>query len=66
MELGDWTATREAVQKITPIHLLVNNAGTFVLESFLDAAPEHFDHMFNVNVNNERVPGCGGRSGSGN
>lgn len=50
VDLSDWTATREAVQKITPIHLLVNNAAAVVLEPFLEVAPETFDHLFNVNV----------------
>lgn len=50
VDLTNWAETREAVKKITPIHLLVNNAGTNLLIPFLEATPESFDLMFNVNV----------------
>ncbi|KAK3881068.1 hypothetical protein Pcinc_014465 [Petrolisthes cinctipes] len=50
IDMTNWEATREAVKKITPIHMLVNNAGTNILLPFLDATPESFDLMFNLNV----------------
>ncbi|XP_071547374.1 L-xylulose reductase-like [Panulirus ornatus] len=50
VDLGDWTASREAVKKLTPIHLLVNNAACSALAPFLTASPESFDLLFNVNV----------------
>ncbi|KAK4320954.1 hypothetical protein Pmani_008209 [Petrolisthes manimaculis] len=50
IDLTNWEATREAVKKITPIHMLVNNAGINIILPFLDATPESFDLMFNLNV----------------
>ncbi|KAK3872426.1 hypothetical protein Pcinc_022500 [Petrolisthes cinctipes] len=50
IDVTNWDATREAVKKITPIHMLVNNAGTGILLPFLDSTPESFDLMFNLNV----------------
>lgn len=50
VDLSDWTATREAVEKITPIDLLVNNAAYATLAPFLTTSPESFDKVFNVNV----------------
>lgn len=50
VDLGNWSEAREAVKKITPIHLLVNNAAYASLAPFLEATPESFDKMFNVNV----------------
>lgn len=50
VDLSDWTSTREAIQKIVPIHLLVNNAAAAALEPFLTTSPETFDRLMNVNV----------------
>ncbi|KAK4295506.1 hypothetical protein Pmani_031944 [Petrolisthes manimaculis] len=50
IDLTNWEATREAVKKITPIHMLVNSAGINIILPFLDATPESFDLMFNLNV----------------
>ncbi|KAK7072015.1 hypothetical protein SK128_018939 [Halocaridina rubra] len=50
VDLSDWTAAREAVKKLTPIHLLVNNAAAVILQPFLTATPESFDVQFNINV----------------
>ncbi|XP_064109209.1 D-erythrulose reductase-like [Macrobrachium nipponense] len=50
VDLSDWTATRETVKKLTPIHLLINNAAAAVLDPFLTATPESFDKLFNINV----------------
>ena len=43
VDLADWTATRQAVEALPPIDLLVNNAGIFIRDAFLDAKPEDFD-----------------------
>ncbi|KAK2584771.1 hypothetical protein KPH14_007095 [Odynerus spinipes] len=50
VDLRDWEATKRAVQNVLPIDLLVNNAGVARLSPFLDATPEEFDLVFNVNV----------------
>ena len=50
MDLSNWQATREAVQKITPIHLLVNNAGIIIRVPALEAKEEDFDLLYNTNL----------------
>lgn len=50
VDLENWNDAREAVKKITPIHLLVNNAAYCTLTHFLEATPESFDKMFDINV----------------
>ena len=50
VDLSDWDATRKAVQEVTPIQLLVNNAGSFSLGFFQDTTPETIDSMMNINV----------------
>ena len=50
VDLSDWTATREAVSKVTPIQLLVNNAAVVEAMSMLESTPEAFDTLFNINV----------------
>jgi len=37
------------VQPHLPVHMLVNNAGTGIIESFVDVTPESFDKVFNTN-----------------
>ncbi|KAF2357389.1 Short-chain dehydrogenase/reductase SDR, partial [Trinorchestia longiramus] len=49
-DVSNWDATRKAVAEITPIHLLVNNAGSFGMSNFQSVTPEFMDEMFNVNV----------------
>ncbi|KAF2360998.1 NAD(P)-binding domain, partial [Trinorchestia longiramus] len=49
VDLADWASTREAVKKVTPIHLLVNNAAAFRFASILEAVPEDIDISFDVN-----------------
>jgi len=49
-DLEDAAATRAAAIKAQPIDLLVNNAGTTDLESFLDTKVETFDRIMNVNA----------------
>ena len=43
VDLADWDATRKAVEDIGVIDLLVNNAGTGIPSTFLDAKPEDID-----------------------
>uniref|UniRef100_A0A2P2HYK2 L-xylulose reductase-like n=1 Tax=Hirondellea gigas TaxID=1518452 RepID=A0A2P2HYK2_9CRUS len=50
VDLVEWSTTREAIKKVTPIHLLVNNAGICLQTPLLDATPEQFDLIFNVNL----------------
>ena len=50
VDLADWNATQDAIKKITPIHLLVNNAAIAKCDPVLEATPEDFDRHFNVNV----------------
>lgn len=52
-DLGDIKSTGNAMSQILaqgPIHLLVNNAGINIMESFLDAKLEHFETVLNVNL----------------
>ncbi|XP_035722568.1 L-xylulose reductase-like [Vespa mandarinia] len=50
VDLRNWKATRQAIENVLPIDLLVNNAGIGHLSPFLDATPEDFDLVFDVNV----------------
>ncbi len=54
LEVGDVSTTQQSVDRIVDlvgdIDILVNNAGAFALQPLLDVTPEHFDHLFNVNV----------------
>jgi len=49
-DLRNWCATRQNIEKILPIDLLVNNAGVSKPKSFFDAMSEDFDLTFDVNV----------------
>jgi L-xylulose reductase len=49
VDLADAAATREAARRAQPIDLLVNNAGTTTLQSFLDTTVETFDELMAVN-----------------
>ncbi len=49
-DLADPAATRKAAISAQPVDLLVNNAGTTKLESFLEATEETFDWLMNVNA----------------
>ena len=49
-DLADPAAARKAAIAAQPIDLLVNNAGTTELESFLDTSVEAFDLIMNVNA----------------
>ena len=50
VDLADAAATRAAARAAQPIDLLVNNAGTTELESFLDTSAETFDRIMAVNA----------------
>lgn len=50
VNLRDWNETRDAVRKILPIDLLVNNAGVACLRPFRDATLDDCDLTFDVNV----------------
>jgi NAD(P)-dependent dehydrogenase (short-subunit alcohol dehydrogenase family) len=49
-DLADSAATRRAALAAQPLDLLVNNAGTTRLDSFLDTSEETFDWLMNVNT----------------
>lgn len=40
VDIGDWNATRKAVEKLGPIDILVNNAAVSKSESFFGVKPE--------------------------
>jgi len=50
VDLSDWDATKLAVEKIGPVHLLVNNAAITSVKPFLDVKPEDIDGLVAVNV----------------
>jgi len=50
VDLENVEETRKAVQSIGDIDLLVNNAGIFIGQSFLDTTPEAFDKTIAVNT----------------
>lgn len=50
MDLGDWHATKKALQNIGHIDGVVNNAGVALLAPFLEIKPEEIDDTFAVNV----------------
>lgn len=50
VDLRNWEATRQYVQSVLPIDLLVNNAGVACLSPFLNLTQEQFDLTIDVNV----------------
>lgn len=50
VDLADADATRAAARAAMPLDLLVNNAGTTILESFLDTSVENFETLMAVNT----------------
>jgi L-xylulose reductase len=50
VDLADPVATRVAARAAQPIDLLVNCAGTTILEPFLETSVESFNHLYTVNV----------------
>ena len=49
-DLADLAATRAAADRALPVDYLVNNAGTTVLQPFLEGTLEDFDHVMTVNA----------------
>ena len=49
-DLTDWEATRAAVEALGPVHCLVNNAGVFLRQPFLEVTPAVIDNTFDVNL----------------
>jgi L-xylulose reductase len=49
-DLADLRATRAAALRALPVDHLVNNAGTTVLQPFLEGTVEDFDHVMTVNA----------------
>lgn len=43
VDISDIEATKKEVEKQSPIHLLVNNAGVTELQPFLEVTPEAYD-----------------------
>ncbi|XP_012284261.1 L-xylulose reductase [Orussus abietinus] len=50
VDLANWDETKNAVQGVLPIDLLVNNAAMASLAPFVDIKPEVFEVLYNVNV----------------
>ncbi|XP_012220544.1 L-xylulose reductase-like isoform X1 [Linepithema humile] len=46
----NWTSTRETIQEILPIDLLINNICINDVSPVLDITPEKYDSSFNTNV----------------
>lgn len=49
-DLANLDAARAAAEAALPVDLLVNNAGTTVLQPFLESSLEDFDHVMTVNA----------------
>ena len=43
IDVSDLDAVKKAVESVTPIHLLVNNAGVAQLQHILEVTPEVYD-----------------------
>lgn len=50
LDVSDWEKTKEVINQLGNIDLLVNNAAVAVCEPAVDAKPEHFDNMMTINV----------------
>lgn len=50
VDLGDWDATKTALEGVGPIHLLVNNAGISKRQTFFDITKDVFDEVISINV----------------
>ncbi|XP_046736950.1 L-xylulose reductase-like [Diprion similis] len=49
-DVADWKTTRDAMEGVGRIDLLVNNAAVTKLDAFLDVRPEDVDTLFNTNL----------------
>ncbi len=43
IDVSDIEAAKKEVERLGPIHLLVNNAGVTEIQSFLEVTPEAYD-----------------------
>ena len=43
VDVANIEAIKKEVEKVDPIHLLVNNAGVTTLQPFLEVTPEAYD-----------------------
>ncbi|XP_070581191.1 L-xylulose reductase-like [Ptychodera flava] len=50
VDLSDWDETQKAVESIGPVDLLVNNAGTNILQPILDVTKDAFEKLVNINL----------------
>lgn len=50
LDLSNWEASRAAVEQLGNIDLLVNNAAVAICEPAMDAKPDDFDIMMNINA----------------
>jgi NAD(P)-dependent dehydrogenase (short-subunit alcohol dehydrogenase family) len=50
VDLADAKSTHDAARAAMPVDYLVNNAGTTILEPFLETSVETFDHLLAVNT----------------
>lgn len=48
-DLSDWDAARSLVENLGPIDLLVNNAGTNIIDNFVDYKKETLYKLFDIN-----------------
>lgn len=49
-DISNWSQTRKIIQDILPIQLLINNAGTHVVESALEATESSYNTVMNTNL----------------
>ncbi|XP_072030085.1 L-xylulose reductase-like [Amphiura filiformis] len=50
VDIGDWDATKAALENVGPVHLLVNNAGIAKLQSFFEITKDVFEETININL----------------
>ncbi|CAG7730776.1 unnamed protein product [Allacma fusca] len=50
VDLGNWKATREAMEGLPAVDYLVNNAGILSAANFLDVTQQDFDSIYEVNL----------------
>ena len=55
VDIGDANQARSAAAQAGVVHMLVNNAGISIPESFLDTSPDSFDQTMAVNVRGSMI-----------
>jgi NAD(P)-dependent dehydrogenase (short-subunit alcohol dehydrogenase family) len=50
VDLGDWKAAKEAIEKLPVVHYLVNNAAILRINPFMEVSEQEFDETCNVNL----------------